>query len=158
MKLNIWNDVNFLGELINNQNIDSYVRFRMILRLKELSDSKSVTFLINALSDPNCDVCHSAAFVLGEQRSKEAIRPLIKLLGNKKAPSSHPRCTAANSLIKIGLPDLIRPELEKLVFDDPDWLTLFLVEKILKEWNDFETLKYLANDLDIELRFFGEPK
>jgi len=94
--------------------------------------------LIQFLKDDNVGVRSSAAQLLGEQRAKDAVEPLIQMLKNEK--NFRVRIVAAVALHKIGDQRAL-PVLKKIAFNDPNKTVRHVVSGLV---NDFEK-KRLAN-------------
>ena len=85
--------------------------------IQNLTLYDAISPLIELLNDANSSVVVSAAYALGEIKSREAIEPLIAILGKEDQVIRHNACEA---LGKIGLPAL-RLLIESLESDD--WVT-----------------------------------
>ncbi len=81
------------------------------------SNKNDAQRLIQFLKDENVGVRSSAAQLLGEQKEKEAVEPLIQMLKNEK--NFRVRIVAAVALHKIGDSRAL-PILKKLAAKDPN--------------------------------------
>ncbi|MBD2092146.1 HEAT repeat domain-containing protein [Microcoleus sp. FACHB-1515] len=120
---------------------DAVIRRIAATSLGKIDDSLAVPDLIKALDDP--EVCVSAARVIGELRSKEAVPKLLKLL---KDENHHTRQAASDALGEIGGGKAIK-ELLKLL-KHPTFQTQQIAAKTLGLIGDKTAIQGLSEALE----------